>query len=278
MPAQFENADKRFEPQEQRDSQRGSTLAADLEGRESLVKTQINEQKQEQALPKDDLFDTPLFPDLTLHTEPERSPTEQQSTAGKSIRLGEADYAIDQILAKAPEQVQILDMRDDCRVPGGEVVQRADELGDHPTRWKQSPESPSPKCNLFVNAVLKDCGVAMPWDSEKPPDVQGMDKHLATEAQKPDGNWECVYSYDSKHDKQSRESFPTMKAHDGDVAIWNNPQTVHAGILTAGNEILYAGSESEKARNGFRRGPITDFTLDPQYSVPDHVFRSKQVR
>ncbi|HEY9871496.1 MAG TPA: hypothetical protein V6D08_20230 [Candidatus Obscuribacterales bacterium] len=188
-------------------------------------------------------------------------------------------YKADEAIAKAPERQHTIDMRDDFRISGKDLVITAEELGKDPHRWEQTKKSPAPKCNQYVEAVLQEAGIPIRWKAGQS-DVHAMREALDQECQKPDSKWEKVYAYDEKHGLQSDERFTHYEPKDGDIIIWDkmwgNDWVQHCGIAARPYDILYAGSESGQAPHGWRHGKISDFTTSRRYyGAPSAVYRYK---
>jgi hypothetical protein len=164
---------------------------------------------------------------------------------------------------------------------GRELVHMAEKLGYDPHRWAQTKESPSPKCNQYVEAVLMAAHVPFPWKAGTA-DCRDMRTALDKECAKPDGKWEKVYTYDYQHGAQSDQRFTHYRPKDGDVMIWDgiwgNEYVQHSGIVAEPYDLLYAGSESPHAPHGWRHGEITELTMSRQhYGAPTAVYRFKQL-
>ncbi len=161
-------------------------------------------------------------------------------------------------------------------VTGTELINIAERLGKDPHRWKQTKDSPNPKCNVYAEAVLLAGHIPVPWKVGYSNCKVILDA-LNEEVKKPNSMWEKVYSYDQKHGPESDKKFTEYIPQKGDVMIWHYTST-HMGICAPDYDILYAGSESKEAPNGWRHGKIDWFTLDPQYGAPEAVFRYKGLK
>ncbi len=162
-------------------------------------------------------------------------------------------------------------------VSGEELIVIAEKLGQDRHRWRQTKDSPEPKCNVYAEAVLLAGHVPLPWKIGQS-NCKAILDALNKDVQKPDSMWEKVYTCDPKHGPESDTRFTAYKPQPGDVMIWHSTST-HMGICTPPYDILYAGSESkEHAPYGWRHGKIDWFTQDPQYGAPEAVFRYKGLK
>jgi hypothetical protein len=167
-------------------------------------------------------------------------------------------------------------------VSGARLIEIAEQLGHDPQRWEQTKQSPSPKCNQYVENVLRDAGVPFPWKPGQA-DCHGMRVALDKEAQNPNALWGKVFAYDEKHGLRSDQEFTNYKANDGDLMIWDgrwgDKYVQHVGITAAPDDILYAGSVSRSAPHGWRHGKILDFTQSrDDYGSPTAVYRYKGLK
>lgn len=162
---------------------------------------------------------------------------------------------------------------------GAEVINIAEKLGQDPHRWAQTKESPAPKCNQYVEAVLQAALIPFPWKPGQA-DCHAMRMALDKESAHPSSNWQKIYAYDDMHGLQSDERFTHYQPKDGDVIIWDgvwgDHYIQHSGIAAKPYDILYAGSVSHRAPHGWAHGEITDFTLSKHsYGSPTAVYRYK---
>jgi hypothetical protein len=167
-------------------------------------------------------------------------------------------------------------------VSGARLIEIAEKLGHDPQRWEQTKLSPSPKCNQYVENVLRDASVPFPWKPGQT-DCHGMRLALDKEVQSPNAQWDKVFAYDEKHGLKSDQEFTNYKPNDGDLMIWDgrwgNKYVQHVGITTAPGDILYAGSVSRSAPHGWRHGKIVDFTQSrDDYGCPTAVYRYRRLK
>jgi hypothetical protein len=129
-------------------------------------------------------------------------------------------------------------------ITGAALIKIAEKLGHDSHRWEQTKDSPDPKCNQYVEAVLKEGHIPFPWKAGYA-DCHAMRQALDKECQRPGSKWEKVYVYDDKHGDASDEKFTHYVPKNGDVMIWDgqwgNEYVQHSGIAAEPYDILYAG-------------------------------------
>ncbi len=100
-----------------------------------------------------------------------------------------------------------------------EITDKCNKLVDN---GKKSPYAETtgphvPKCNWFLNDVLKSSGIPVPWDANHPPDVHGMNKALSQ-----DPHFDRVWTRDKDEStwKQNAKDFEKYCVpQDGDILI-----------------------------------------------------------
>jgi hypothetical protein len=136
-----------------------------------------------------------------------------------------------------------------------------------------------PKCNWFLNDVFKASGIPVPWDSNHPPDVHGMNQALAK-----DPRYETVWSRSSNEKDwgaDARRFLTTFKPQDSDILIWDNRHLQHTGIaeetLDGHGNTFYAGRDTE---SGLGHSDLPVWWVSSRvkgYGAPDAIYRYKNL-
>lgn len=187
-------------------------------------------------------------------------------------------YGKDNVIAKTPEPMHIIDMREAVRPSGADVADTAKYLGtQYADRWHDP--TPTGKCNVFADAAIRGSGAKLPWDENHVPTVDGMMKQLK---QHPE-DWGLVYSDHPGKDFSRFQSQPgdfmlrdkTVTPPSNDT-VYNSPYHVeHCGIADGEGLLHYAGSMDT---HGYNSLPIFKFNESPHYRAPTAVYRYKHLR
>ncbi|HEY9678568.1 MAG TPA: hypothetical protein V6C76_11195 [Drouetiella sp.] len=152
------------------------------------------------------------------------------------------------------------------------IVFIAAELGRDPERWK-SPDG-NGRCNVFVEAVLKEAGVKLPW-TEGCATAQGMMNAML----KDKSNFDIAYKFHGENNEQFHQKYVPQN---GDIIVWYKGGVEHIGIVGRtddGRGIILTAGVHEKGPTGHRNGyalyNLDFYTNSPNYGPPSYVFRSK---
>jgi hypothetical protein len=129
--------------------------------------------------------------------------------AGGGSEMGVSESKQELIAFKTPESTP-----PEKSITGAELIKIAEKLGHDPHRWEPTENSPSPKCNQYVEAVLKAGHIPFPWKAGFA-DCHAMREALDKECQRPGSKWEKVYVYDERHGQQSDDRFTHYKPKTG---------------------------------------------------------------
>lgn len=162
-------------------------------------------------------------------------------------------------------------------VSASRMMRIAEEEHDHPTRWKGWP----PKCNYFLDKVMHDSGMPMPWKAGLPP--RSWEMNLLLDQNK---SFTKVWNTDFSDVEVAHRRFATFEMKPGDLVVWDVPDEVvkggisHSAIATGSRKIIYAGSQVP-GNNGCGHCDVRAFTgtveNPTQYRAPTVIYRYKNM-
>jgi hypothetical protein len=223
----------------------------------------------------------------------EKARSDASANCSDSLNYGNPEdlYGWENLLAKAPasysETVEHTDQLEKSKetdasytpeVSMHQILSVAETLGKDHFRWQDKPNGPG-KCNLYVDAVMKDAGLPRPWAESGVQSCEKLDQALAKDPRY-DRTWQTDYSSSSAY-QMSYKNWAYFAPKAGDVFIWATNLAVHAAIADGNGKLYYAGARDPN-KHGFGHTEIENFTgstprHETNYGPPTSVYHYKNL-
>jgi hypothetical protein len=162
------------------------------------------------------------------------------------------------------------------KVEASKINQVEEKLSKDPHRFKVDAKPEGPKCNLYLDCVMRDSGLPRPWADKGVPVCLDMQGQLER-----DPRYEEAWSTDYKDYKTSHEIWARFQQKPGDILLWNTTVVTHGAIADGKGSLYYAGTGDKHSQNGCRHAESTFVTGTAErptnYGPPTKVFRYKGI-
>lgn len=182
-------------------------------------------------------------------------------------------YGKENVIAQAPERQKPLKETDPSFMPDvsmSKVLDGAKHLGADPHRWQEDTKPLGPKCNSYIDAVMKESGMPRPWGDNGAPLCAEMQEKLSK-----DPRYTAIWSTDYSNYDVAYKNWASFDKKPGRIYLWNTNRVTHGAISGQNNDLYYAGADAHDT-HGFRHKPsdyVTGTAKAPtNYGPPSVVF------